>query len=102
MSASGPSCPGWPGAKGLSGLVYIDGASGRAPMTAAAAAKSLANLRAGSPWLTFGTIPSPYTGLFNATGAAGVILDPNGPSIGQAWPALPANLKPPVPATISP
>jgi len=90
---------GRPGARGLSGLVYIDGGSGRAPVTAAAAAKSLADLRAGSPWLTFGSIPSPYTGLFNSTGAAGVILDPNGPSIGQAWPALPANLKPPIPVT---
>jgi hypothetical protein len=52
-----------------------------------------------SPWLTFGGIASPFTGLFNSTGALGVLLDPDTPSLGQAWPLLPANLKPPVPAT---
>src|SRR5205823_2643302 len=36
---------------------------------------------------------------FNATGSMGVLLDPNSPSIGQAWPLLPAYLKPPVRVT---
>jgi hypothetical protein len=90
---------GKPGAHGLSGLVYIDGGSSPTPITPAQATESLQKLQSGSPWLTFGTITAPFAGLFNATGSAGVIMDPNAPSIGQAWPLLPANLKPPVPAT---
>jgi pimeloyl-ACP methyl ester carboxylesterase len=87
------------GADGLSGLVFIDGASGPTPVTTAAATKSLADLKAGSPWLQFGGIPAPFTGLFNSTGSLGVILDPNGPSLGQASGLLPANIVPPVPVT---
>jgi hypothetical protein len=90
---------GRPGARGLSGLVYIDGGSSPTPTTAAAAQTALDDLAGSSPWLTFGGIAAPYTGLFNATGAAGVILDPDSPSIGQAWPLLPANLKPTMPVT---
>jgi hypothetical protein len=52
-----------------------------------------------TPWLTFGGIPSPFAGLFNATGSLGVFLDPDAPSIGQQFPLLPANLKPPIPVT---
>jgi hypothetical protein len=90
---------GTPGAKGLSGLVFIDGGSSPTPVSTDQATQSLQALRAGSPWLSFGGIPAPYAGLFNATGAAAVRLDPNGASLGQAFPLLPANLKPPVPAT---
>jgi hypothetical protein len=91
---------GMPGARRLRGLVFIDGGSGPVPsMTADEAAAALDALRNGTPWLTFGGIPAPFAGLFNATGAEGVFLDPDAPSIGQAWPLLPADLKPPVPAT---
>jgi hypothetical protein len=91
---------GRPGARGLSGLVYIDGGSSPTPVTRAAAQTSLDELAgAESPWLTFGGITAPFTGLFNSTGALGVLIDPDSPSIGQAWPLLPANLKPPVPVT---
>jgi hypothetical protein len=98
---------GKPGARGLSGLVYIDGGSsptpstfGRdTPLTAELANQLLQELEASSPWLTFGGIPSPFTGLFNTAGAIGAIIDPDAPSLGQAFPLLPANLKPPVPAT---
>jgi pimeloyl-ACP methyl ester carboxylesterase len=90
---------GKPGADGLSGLVYDDGGSFRTPVTAAAAKKSLQDLASGSPWLSFGGIPAPYAGVFNATGALSVLIDPNSPSLGQAFPGLPSNLKPPVPAT---
>jgi len=91
---------GRPGARGLSGLVYIDGGSSPTPLTRPAAREALEELAAApSPWLTFGGIMAPFTGLFNSTGALGALVDPDAPSIGQAWPLLPANLKPPVPAT---
>ncbi len=90
---------GEPGAKGLAGLVFIDGGSSPTPVTPEEARASLAGLRAGTPWLSFGGIPAPYAGLFNSSGSLGAILDPDAPSLGQAFPALPANLKPPVPVT---
>jgi pimeloyl-ACP methyl ester carboxylesterase len=84
------------GATDLAGLVYIDGGSNPQPVTADRANMSLQALRSGSPWLTFGGIPAPYTGLFNATGSTGVKIAPHALSLGYSWPALPANLKPPV------
>jgi hypothetical protein len=90
---------GRPGAKGLSGLVYIDGGSNPAPVSAEQAAESLRNLQNGTPWLAFGGIGAPFLGLFTVTGSTGTVLDPDSPSLGQAFPLLPANLKPPVPAT---
>jgi len=90
---------GEPGAKGLSGLVFIDGGSSPTPVTPEEAAASLQAVRSGSPWLTFGGIPAPFAGLFNATGSTGALIDPDSPSLGQAWPLLPANLKPPIRVT---
>jgi hypothetical protein len=91
---------GRPGARGLSGLIYIDGASGPA-QTAADARAALAKLNASgsTPWLAFGGIAAPFAGLFNATGSLGALTDPDGRSLGQQFPLLPADLKPPVPAT---
>lgn len=91
---------GHPGADALAGLVYIDGGSRPTPVTAAQATKSVHDLRtAPTPWLSFGGIPAPLAGVFNATGSEGTLLDPNGPSIGQASSLIPSYLKPPVPAT---
>ncbi len=103
---------GKPGADQLAGLVYIDGASGPTPeamstsqapepMTAALATQELAALNApsASPWLNFGGITAPYAGLFNATGSAAALLDPNAPSLGQASGLLPADIVPPVRVT---
>ena len=90
---------GKPGARGLSGLVYIDGGSSTSAVSAAQATTSLQNLQTSSPWLTFGGIPAPFTGLFNTSGALGTLLDPNSPSVGQTFPLLPANLKPPIRVT---
>jgi pimeloyl-ACP methyl ester carboxylesterase len=87
------------GAKGLAGLVFIDGGSSPTPVSADQATQSLQALQTASPWLTFGGITAPFAGLFNATGSLGALLDPDAPSIGQAWPLLPANLKPPIPVT---
>jgi hypothetical protein len=90
---------GQPGAAGLDGLVFIDGGSGPTPVTPEQATASLQTLATGSPWLAFGGITAPFAGLFNATGSLGALLDPDAPSLGQAWPLLPANLKPPIPVT---
>jgi pimeloyl-ACP methyl ester carboxylesterase len=90
---------GKPGAKDLSGLVFIDGGSSPTPSSPDQANLQLQALQNGSPWLTFGGIPAPYAGLFNATGSTGVKIAPNNPSLGYTWPALPANLKPPVAPT---
>ena len=79
--------------------MFIDGGSGPTPVTKEAAKKSLADLDGSSPWLTFGNIPAPYTGLFNIVGAGLVELEPDAPSRLSDWPGLPANLKPPVAAT---
>ena len=87
------------GAKGLAGLVFIDGGSSPTPVTPEQATTSLQALLTGSPWLSFGGIPAPFAGLYNSTGSTGALLDPDSPSIGQSFALLPANLKPPVPAT---
>jgi pimeloyl-ACP methyl ester carboxylesterase len=90
---------GKPGAKGLSGLVYIDGGSSPTPITIEEAEEDLDELDAGSPWLTFGGIPPPFAGLFNVVGSTGVHMDPDGVGPLQTWSLLPDNLKPPVAAT---
>jgi hypothetical protein len=90
---------GRPGAAGLSALVFIDGGSGPTPVSPQQAQQSLDTLSQSTPWLTFGGIPAPLTGLFNTSGALSVLVAPNEPSIGWAWPLLPSNLKPPVAPT---
>jgi pimeloyl-ACP methyl ester carboxylesterase len=86
------------GAKGLGGLVFIDGSSGPTPITPEEATTRLDNLNAGSPWLSFGGIPSPFAGLFNVVGSTGTHLEPDAVGKLQTWSLLPDNLKPPVPA----
>jgi hypothetical protein len=90
------------GASQLAGLVYIDGGSFGAAESAAAAKAALAKLdfRPTSPWLTFGGIPAPYAGLYNATGSTAALIDPDGRSLGQASGLLtPLGLTPSVPVT---
>jgi len=90
---------GKPGARGLAGLVFIDGGSSPTPIGEADARQRLVDLGNASPWLSFGGIPAPFTGLFNTSGSLSVLLDPDSPSLGQASGLLPANLVPPVPVT---
>ena len=54
-----------------------------------------------SPWLTFGGIPAPFAGLFNATGAAGGPARPRSPrrSVSRPGCCAPSDLSPPVPVT---
>jgi pimeloyl-ACP methyl ester carboxylesterase len=91
---------GRPGARDLAGLIYIDGGSGPA-QSAAQATSALTTLDAPTtpPWLSFGGIPAPFAGLFNATGSLGALIAPDARSLGQQFTLLPAQLKPPVPAT---
>ena len=87
------------GARDLSGLVFDDGGSSPVPVSAQEATASLQTLQASSPWLTFGGIPAPFAGIFNSVGSTLAKIDPNGASVLQGFPLVPANLKPPVPAT---
>jgi hypothetical protein len=89
------------GADDLAGLVYIDGGSAPSPVSAPEATQELQSLDAPtvSPWLAFGGIGAPYAGIFNATGSAAALLDPNGPSLAQPSGLLPSDIVPPVPAT---
>jgi hypothetical protein len=87
------------GARGLAGLVFIDGASRADPITAADARQRLADLAGGSPWLAFGGIGAPFAGIFNSTGALSVEIAPDAPSRGQASGLLPPDLVPAVPVT---
>jgi len=89
------------GAADLAGLLYIDGASGSTPVSTQTATQDLRALDApgASPWLSFGGISAPYAGLFEATGSASALRDPNSPSLGQASGLLPSDIVPPVPVT---
>jgi pimeloyl-ACP methyl ester carboxylesterase len=87
------------GARDLSGLVFDDGGSSPTPVTRQQAEQSLEDLQENSPWLVFGGIPAPFAGLFGSGGSTLALIDPNGPALAQSFPLLPANLKPPVPAT---
>jgi hypothetical protein len=90
---------GRPGARNLSGLVYIDGGSNPVPIPPEQAGQALQNLQTSTPWLAFGGIPAPFLGLFSATGSTAAVIDQGGASLAQSFPLLPADLKPPVPAT---
>jgi hypothetical protein len=86
---------GRPGADDLSGLVFIDGGSGPATLTADDATQALQALGATSPWLTFGGIAPPYAGVFNIVGSTLAKLAPDSKSIVQGFPFLPAGLRAP-------
>jgi hypothetical protein len=90
---------GRPGASGLSGLVYIDGGSGPTPVSASKARRALSSLAKGTPWQSFGGLPTPFAGLFNSGGSLEAYLHPDAPALPQSSPVLPAALKPPVPVT---
>ncbi len=96
---------GKPGAKGLSGLVFIDGAgangSARPLPTAAEAQANVDDLNdpSTSPFITL-VPPFPWiAGVFNATGSTAAVEEPNELSIFGGWALAPADLTPPVPAT---
>lgn len=97
---------GKPGAKGLSGLVFIDGAGANSATTRplptveeAQANVDKLNDPASSPFITL-VQPFPWiAGVFNATGSTAALVDPDERSVFGTWSFAPANLKPPVSAT---
>lgn len=95
---------GKPGAKGLSGLVFIDGAGAREAADLPSADDARASLDSlgqpgTSPFLTL-VAPFPWAaGVFNAMGSTAALKDPNSRSLMESFTLLPASLKPPVSAT---
>ena len=88
------------GARDLAGLVLIDGASGPPAISAADARRTLAEIEHGSPFLAPAGARLPWiAGVLSAVGSTLAVREPDEPSLLQAWPLLPASVKPPVPAT---
>jgi pimeloyl-ACP methyl ester carboxylesterase len=92
---------GKPGADGLAGLVFDDGAGAGRPISAQAAQNVLRGvMQQPSPWLGANGVPAPYLGLFGSAGALAAIQEPDAPSIAQQGGLLgPFGLAPPEPAT---
>ena len=88
------------GAEDLDGLVLIDGGSGGAAVGRADARRQLEQLAAGSPFLDLSGLGLPWAiGVLNAVGSTLAVQEPDAPAVLAAWPFLPGELRPPVPAT---
>ena len=91
---------GRPGADGLAGLVFDDGAT--APTASLTGGQALDDVIASqlvSPWYSYGSVPTPFLGLLSATGSTGALIDPDGPALGQSFAFLPSEIDPPLPVT---
>ena len=93
---------GRPGHRDVDGLVLIDGGtlgSFTVPSLQRTRAE-LEKLRTGSPFADLLGLGLPWAaGVFAQFGAVAALKEPTAPSIGQAFSLLPAQFKPPVPAT---
>jgi hypothetical protein len=88
------------GARGLSGLVLIDGGASGTPPTRDAARAALRDLQARSPFLDLLGVGVPWTaGALVSVGATITLADPAGPSVAATSPLLPAQFKPSFPVT---
>jgi hypothetical protein len=88
------------GARDLDGLVLVDGASGPSAIGPADARTTLREINRGSPFLAPAGARLPWVpGVLSAVGAMLAAREPDAPSVLQAWPLLPAAVKPPVRAT---
>jgi hypothetical protein len=92
------------GYRDIAGVVAIDGgvlggARAGTLTTAAQARAQLASLKTKGPWLDLLGLGLPWvTGPFAELAALAAKLDPSGPSLLQAFPLVPAALRPPVAA----
>jgi hypothetical protein len=93
---------GRPGYRDVEGLVLVDGGTlgtFTVPSTAQTR-RALADLRRGDPFVDLLGIGLPWSaGVFAQAGAVAALKEPTAPSIGQAFPLLPAQFKPSIPAT---
>lgn len=93
---------GRPGYRDVDGLVLIDGGTlgtFTVPNTEQTR-RALAELRSGDPFVDLLDIGLPWSaGVFAQAGAVAALKQPTAPSIGQAFPLLPAQFKPSIPAT---
>ena len=87
-----------PAPSDLDGLVFIDGGSGPTPVSRRAGDRVAAGARRRLA-VAHASAASRRRSPASSTRPArlGALLDPDSPSIGQAFPLLPANLKPPIP-----
>jgi len=93
---------GRPGYRDLEGIVLIDGGllGSFDSLNRSQAEEALAELEQGSPFVDLLGIGLPWAaGVFAELGGLAAKLDPTGPSALQQFPLLPAEFKPPVPAT---
>ena len=93
---------GRPGHRDLDGLVLIDGGllGSFSTPTAARSRERIRKLADESPFLDLVGLGLPWAaGVFAEVGALAALKEPDAPSIAQAFPLLPAQFKPPVPAT---
>ena len=93
---------GSPGYRDLEGLVLIDGGllGSFASSDLARTKRLLAEMDKKGPFEDLLGLGLPWAaGAFAEIGAIAALKDPAGPSIGQAYPLLPPQFKPPVPAT---
>ena len=88
------------GARDLAGLALIDGGSGGSPVGRAEAREQLQQLGGSSPFLDLSGFGLPWAiGVLNAVGSTLAVQEPDAPAVLAAWQPLPAQLRPPVPAT---
>ncbi|MBJ7332583.1 MAG: hypothetical protein JHC95_21995 [Solirubrobacteraceae bacterium] len=93
---------GTPGYRDIDGIVGIDGGMSRSggAITLAQAKAQLAELDTKGPWMDLLGLGLPWVaGAFGEVAAAAAYTDPKGASVFDGFPLLPAQFKPPVPAT---
>jgi dienelactone hydrolase len=93
---------GHPGYKDLEGLVLIDGGlmGTFATPDLAATKKAIAALDVNGPFADLLGLELPWAaGVFAEVGALAALKEPTAPSAVQSFPLLPADFKPPIPAT---
>jgi pimeloyl-ACP methyl ester carboxylesterase len=93
---------GHPGYKDLDGLVLIDGGlmGAFSTPTLAATKKAIKALDTNGPFVDLLGLNLPWAaGVFGEAGAIATLKEPTAPAVGQAFPLLPAQFKPQIPAT---